>query len=346
MNAENKIPEVWALLDNVTGHNTQVLGVAESLGLPFHKKKIEYNEKAEWPNFLKLNGLATIDKSKSDNIAPPYPDIVISCGRKAASVAMSIKKTAKKNGVKTFAAHILWPGFPTNGLDLVAVPLHDSIAKKNKKKLFKFLGAPNRISREFLLNEYRIWARTIGDLPSPKITVLVGGDSKNNNFTMEHASRLVDGIVQICGHLKAAALVTTSRRTNADVARFMEDELKKRLGKYIYFHDFNRSKANPFYAYLQLADMIIVTGDSVSMISESCATGKPVYVYSPDGNAAEKHRAFQLSLAELGFVNFFDDEAKRKIIESGVPVMNRAGKNLNSAVDIAAEIKRRSKLFT
>ncbi len=339
--------EIWALLDGVTGHDTQVLGVAEALCVPFNKKKIIYNEQANKPNFLKFDGLDTVDRNRSDIIAEPWPDVIISCGRKSAAVARGIKKQARKAGKRSFAAHILWPG-SLFGFDLVCVALHDSIIWpfSGSKKLLKFLGAPNRITKEFLINEYRIWARTIGELPEPRITILIGGDSKNTNFNEVHAKILVEQIVQLSGDLKAAVLVTTSRRTNPAVATYIEEELKRRIGRYLNFHDFNKSKANPFYAYLQLADMIIVTGDSISMASESCSTGKPVYIFSPEGSVSDKHLKFHQSLFEKGYATKMDFETVNKITYSGVPKNNYADKQLNSSEDIAEQIKKRSKLFS
>jgi uncharacterized protein len=344
--SQNKAPEIWALLDGVSGHDSQVLGVVEALGLRFSKKKIAYNDSANKANFLKFDGLATIDKKKSDIISAPWPDIIVSCGRKAGAVARSIKKKARKAGTKTFAAHILWPG-STFGFDLIACPQHDIIPFpfSGSKKLYRFLGSPNRISKEFLLNEYRIWARTIGELPSPRIAVLVGGDSKKTSFTEAHAKFLSEQVVQLCSKFKTAVMVTTSRRTNETVASYLESELKRRIGRYLHFHDFNKTKANPFYAFLQLADIIIVTGDSVSMCSESCSTGKPVYIFAPEGSASEKHLEFHRALYEKGYAQEFNEEVSDKILLTGIPENNSANKALNSADDIAEEIKTRSRLF-
>jgi uncharacterized protein len=343
---QNQNLEIWALLDGVSGHDSQVSGVVEALGPRFNKKKIAYNEKAGLPNFLKFDGLATIDKKRSDLILAPWPDIIISCGRKAGVVAKAIKNKAGKDGKKTFAAHILWPG-TTFGFDMIACPKHDIIPFpfSASKKIFRFLGSPNRISKEFLLNEYRIWARTIGELPSPRIAVLVGGDSKRTSFSESHARVLCESIVELSAKFKAAVLVTTSRRTNEQVTDYMETELKRRIGRYLHFHDFNKTKANPFYAFLQLADIIIVTGDSISMCSESCSTGKPVYIYSPEGNASEKHQEFHHALYDAGYAQEFNEETKRMILEKGIAENNSMNRPLNSSSDIAAEIKIRSKLF-
>lgn len=340
---QNKNPEIWALLDGTAGHDSQVMGVAEALKLPFNRKKLTYNEKAKKPNFLKFNALNTIDARKSDIISEPYPDIIISCGRKAGSVALAIKKKAKKSGKKTFINHILWPGFPYFNYDMISVPTHDSLLfpASRSKKIFRFLGAPNRITKEFLLNEYRIWARTIGELPSPRIAVLVGGDTKRTFFNEIHARDLIDNVVNLCSELKAALLVTNSRRTRDSVTDMMQNEFKRRIGRNLHFHDFNKSKANPFYAFLQLADMIIVTGDSISMCSESCATAKPVYIYSPEGNAPDKHRQFHQMIIDKGYASNFDEKAINQILKRGIPDTNSANKSLNASQQIADEILRR-----
>ena len=51
---------------------------------------------------------------------------------------------------------------------------------------------------------------------------------------------------------------------------------------------------NPYFAYLALADAVLVTADSVSMISEAAATGKPVHVLDLDGGSAKFSRFHQL----------------------------------------------------
>lgn len=58
---------------------------------------------------------------------------------------------------------------------------------------------------------------------------------------------------------------------------------------------------NPFFAFLGLSDAVVVTGDSTSMCSEACATGRPVYIFAPPGNTAHKHKHLHQRLYELGY---------------------------------------------
>lgn len=332
--------EVWALTDDKPGHNAQVVGVCDALGMQYSKKKVVYNEKSAWPNFLKFNGLSTIDKKSSDNISPPWPDIIVSCGRRAAPVAVSIKKLAKKSGKNCYATHMMWPGLIYNKFDLVAIPEHDKIPAifSNSRKILRTLGAPNLITKDFLLQEYKIWSRTLGELPTPKISILIGGDSKKTSFTMKHAKELLDLLTDIIAGLKASVLVTTSRRTDKNVSKFLKEELTRRIGRHLYFHEFGASRANPFFAFLQISDLIIATGDSISMCSEACSTGTPVFIYSPEGNAPIKHRRFHKSMFEKGFAKPFDEKSKNLILRNFF-TSRFSGKHLATSKVIADKIK-------
>ncbi len=339
---EAKLPEIWVLVDEVAGHNAQSIGVAEAMGLPFSKKKVVYNDKAKLPNFLKFNGFSAVDIKHSDNLSG-NPDIIISCGRKLAPVALTIKNRAKKKGIKTFCCHIMWPGFwQFFGMGLVAVPSHDNLnfLLSNSKRIIRTIGSPNRINKEFLLQEFRIWGKTIGDLPSPKIVALVGGNSRKTTFSKGQAEILVDKITKLVAGLGASLLVTNSRRTDPAVTDFMKSELKKRIGRHYFFHDVHTSKANPFFAFLQLADIIIATGDSISMCSEACTTGKPLFIYSPDGNAPQKHRRFHTLLYTGGYAQELNSDSLKKILNN-YPNISFAGKALNTSKQIAEEITKR-----
>lgn len=341
---ENKLPEIWVLVDEVAGHNAQALGVAEALGLPFSKKKLIYNKNAKLPNALKFNSLSSLDLKKSDNLTGSYPDIIISCGRKTAPIAIAIKKAARKSGKNSFACHIMWPGcFTTCGFDMVAVPSHDNLNlfQRNSKRVIRTIGSPNRITKPFLLQEYRIWDKTIGELPSPRIVLLLGGDSRKTSFTKDHAKYLVNSISSLVSNFNSSLLVTNSRRTNREVSDFVKEEFKRKIGRYYYFHDVHQSKANPFFAFLQLADAIITTGDSISMCSEAASTGKPVYIFSPDGNAPQKHRRFHDLLYKEQYATEFNNASVDKILRENNLNVFYANKTLNASSYVASEIKKR-----
>jgi mitochondrial fission protein ELM1 len=342
----NKNPEIWALVDDIAGHRNQVIGVAEALGLPYTIKKIAYNDTAKMPNILKGANLKTLDKKLSDNLSAPFPDVIISAGRKGVPIIKYIKKQAKKQErKKVFACQIMWPGFPANGLDLIAVPAHDNLPKiiKNSKKTLITHGAPNLVNSQFLQQEYKIWSRTLGDLPRPKIAVLLGGNSKKIKFSMEDANKISKQLVKMMNRLNGSVYIATSRRTEKEFGDFVFYETKRKVGLNIFYHNYNESKtkANPYYALLEAADIIIITADSISMCSEACSTGKPVFIYQPENTNSSKHKKFIEGLFKQNYASKFEDAALSKIDDAMMRNFSNANHYTNPAKKVADKIIER-----
>jgi mitochondrial fission protein ELM1 len=334
-------PEVWVITDDKAGHKNQVIGVAEALGYPYLIKNLVYNKKANLPNFLKSDSLATIERGKSDKIAAPWPDIIISAGRKTVPIVKYIKKQALKAGKKKcILVQLMWPGSYSKIYDIIAVPEHDNISAsiRNKPNVLTTIGAPHRINKEMLLNEAKIWHSTLEGFPSPKLAVFIGGATKNKNFDLGNAGELTEYLMKILNHNNGSVFVSTSRRTPEMVSEYISSSLRKRYGKSIYFHDYNKSKANPYYAFLGHADVIIVTGDSISMCSEVCSAGKPVYIYSPPALTFSKHKNLHETLYKEGFAKPLDAENLKSLLESkNLTKLNK--KPLETAKIIAEKIE-------
>jgi len=297
-----KNPIIWAITDSKVGHRNQVLGVAEALGHPFEIKEIKYTDFSVLPNFLKIGMFGTsllgVDEERSDPLKKPWPDIVIAAGRRTAPIVRYIKRKA---GKKCFACQIMWPGFPTSGIDLIAVPEHDEIIET--RKIITTIGSPHRVTKETLSFEGEVWERTLDDLKKPRIAVLVGGSTAKHKFTQKHADLLAKMVKEMAENVRGSLMITTSRRTD----KHIKDTLKRVVYSSsfidIHFHDPMENKANPYYAFLALADLVVVTGDSISMCSEACASGKPVFIYAPDDLLPYKHKIMHNSLFRRGFAS-------------------------------------------
>lgn len=339
----SKLPEVWALIDDIAGHRNQVIGVAEALGMPYQVKKISFNKAAKMPNFLKGRNLKTIDIKNSDSLSAPYPDIIITAGRKSAPIAQYIKKQAKKQeGKKTFICQIMWPDFPFFGIDLIAVPEHDNLPTllAKSKKIIRTNGAPNLVSAEYLSQEFKIWSKSLGDLPHPRIAVLVGGNSKKINLNLDDANKITKQLVKMMNNLNGSIYILTSRRTDKEVGDFIFYETKRRVGLNIFYHNYNeaKTKANPYYALLEAADVIVITADSISMCSEACSTGKPVFIYKPEFMNSAKHQKFIDGLVKKEFANYFEDKSISRINVNNLRnIINNNGYN-NPAKFVANKI--------
>lgn len=313
-------PVIWVLLDNRAGNNNQSIGLAEALGVDFITKQICYNSLAKLPNFLRSTSFLAIDKASKEAIYAPYPDLIIAAGRKLAPVARYIKK---KSAGKTKLVQIMWPESAISYFDLIAVPKHDN--KKPAKNIVEIIGAINRINEDILDKHRAKWAMKFVDLPSPKITLLIGGNTKKGDFTIKHAEDLIQKTNKLAAKLGGCVLATNSRRTSKKVSEFIKNNLTCEQ----HFHDIESDKENPYFGYLAVADHIIASGDSISMCSEACSTGKAVYIYSTADTTPKKHQKFHKTLYNS---NAATELGKAQIVSNYKP-LNEAARLANIVKD-------------
>lgn len=304
---------IWALVDDRAGNTSQVLGVAEALGVPFIIKNIRYNYLGRISNRIKGKSLLGLTAASKKEICAPWPDVVISIASKMESTALYIKK----QNPATKLVHIQRPRLPISNFDLVATPEHDFLYKvegtntlalrpKIPENVLLTLGAPNRITPRVLADGQKKWEGKFKHLPHPLIAVLVGGSTNKAVFTNEIALELAAKANAIVKETGGSLLVTTSRRTPHEAISILQKELCDPK----YFYDANSIGENPYAGFLACADVIIASGDSVSMCSESCSTGKPVYIYSPPSLTPPKYRYFQKKLVAGGYANMLGDKFK------------------------------------
>jgi mitochondrial fission protein ELM1 len=129
------------------------------------------------------------------------------------------------------------------------------------------------------------------DLPRPLIAVLVGGSNKRQNCSPEVVNHLADLLIAAVRECGGALAITPSRRTGEENEKILRERLQSVP---LFFWD--GIEDNPYMGLLALADAIVVTSDSVSMVSEACATGKPVHVFNIGGDykkLSEFHRTLR-----------------------------------------------------
>jgi mitochondrial fission protein ELM1 len=157
-------------------------------------------------------------------------------------------------------------------------------------------GALHRVTRERLAAEADKFRASVAHLPRPLVCVLIGGPNRAYAMTTE----TIAGLAHKLRGLGAGLAVTPSRRTGAMNLATLRSAL---AGAPAVVWDF--AGDNPYFGWLGLADAIVVTADSVSMASEACCTGKPVFVAElPGGNP--KFRAFHMGLRQAGFTRPFE----------------------------------------
>ncbi|HHM06097.1 MAG TPA: nucleoside-diphosphate sugar epimerase [Gammaproteobacteria bacterium] len=290
--AEQDVGAVWVLADDRTGNVNQAVGVAEALGAPFAIKPLAYDRCGGWPNLVRGASLLGVAGDSRAALAPPWPRVVIAAGRRTVPVARYIKK---QSGARTFLVQIMWPGPPLGDLDLVAVPEHDEVPAQ--VNVMRTLGAPHRVTRARISAEGEKWRDCFADLPRPRIAMLVGGAARDKGFDASVAGDLGRRASELARSAGGSLLITTSRRTGV-VAR---NALLGAIDAPAYLHIWSREGDNPYFAFLGLCDGVIVTGDSTSMCSEACATGRPVYIFAPPAKTAPKHQRLHQALYAGGY---------------------------------------------
>ncbi|NDE90772.1 MAG: hypothetical protein EB059_06490 [Alphaproteobacteria bacterium] len=273
---------------------SQCIGLAQALGVTPMIKRIHLRK--FWRDlspYVTLGSRIAFSR-KGDTIEPPWPDIVIASGRQSILPALLIKKMS---GGKTFLVQIQNPAIPTSNFDLVIVPEHDKLEGKN---VISMQGALHRVTPELLQSEAQKWAPSFAHLPKPHVAVLLGGSNAVFKLDPRAVMKFGPQLAALSKQQNLSLLVTPSRRTG-EVNMVLLSALLHDCGHIIW----DGEGDNPYYGMLGSADAIIVTCDSINMVSEACRTGKPVYVIPLQGHS-DKFSSFHQHLLADGRIRMFD----------------------------------------
>ena len=261
---------VWCLLGNKAGDNTQVLALAEELGWGFQEKRIQARS---WELLVHIGAgitLAGIDATASSPLQPPWPDLVITAGRRNEPVARWIQR---QSGGTTRLVHIGRPWAPLQVWDLIVttgqyfLPAQDNIVH-NALPLHRVVDSELALAAQNLRPQ-------LASLPRPWIAALVGGDSGKFVFTASKGARMGELVNRLAVEVGGSLLVSDSPRT--PVAAM--DAFQAQLIEPNRCHRCASGADNPYTGMLALADAFVVTGESMSMLSEAAGRGKPLFVY-------------------------------------------------------------------
>jgi len=274
--------------------DAQAPGLAEAVGLPFAAKTLDFAAPWSWvPPVLWPPGVLGQTHAGAD-LAPPWPDLLISCGSNAVGPALEIKR---RGGGRPVAVHIQHPHVPLGLFDLIAAPMHDRVTGSN---VIVTRGSLNRVTPERLAQAAEAVRDQIANLPRPLVAVLVGGSNSAYDLTPPAMRDIAGQLATMARDTGGALLVTPSRRTGSENEAVLTEALQGVPGTI-----WDGTGANPYYGYLAVADAIVVTGDSVNMVSEACMTGRPVHVIDLPGRGSGKFRRFHEGLRADGLTRPF-----------------------------------------
>jgi mitochondrial fission protein ELM1 len=284
----------WILTDGKAGMETQCLGLAEALGLQPDIKRISVGKPWRWlPPQAVSRPLARLTE-KGDRLAPPWPDLLIASGRKSVAPAIAIRKAAAG---RCFTVQIQNPAVDLKNFDMVVTPLHDGLSGAN---VVSTLGAMGRVTAALLAAAAERFASRYAELPRPRIGVLVGGNNSAYRLSAGAMAAFAQSLAGLARREGAGLMVTPSRRTGSKNEAILRSALAG-----VAADIWDGAGENPYFGILGLADHIIVTADSVNMVSEAAASGKPVQVLALQGGSPKFDR-FHQAMTARGITRPYD----------------------------------------
>ena len=251
---------VWVLLGPHRGDNNQVLALAESLGLPFRAIELRYKAFAHLPAVCRSVSISQLEDSSREEIAAPWPSIVIGIGQRSVPVARYIQR--ESDGL-TKIVRLGDPMISHKHFDLVITTTQYAVRDAEN-----VVRLPLTITDQDQVQPNKLEERWLQAFEHPRRLLVIGGKTSLWRFDPELISRSIAILSQRAAIEGGSVIAVTSPRTSPELIAAARAALGE---KAVVTGPFPR-----YAALLQTAAEIHVTGDSVSMLSDAVASGKPV----------------------------------------------------------------------
>jgi len=264
-------PRVWLVLGDKLGDNAQVETVARALGWACERKTLHMRPPYAVAKPKVKASLYHLDLERCDPLEPPWPDLILTIGRRPSMAALWIRE---QSGKKT---KIVLLGKPSSKLDP-----YDLIIASAENQLPPLpnvlpIGLPlMRLDQGAIATAATVWQPHFADLPRPLIAILIGGPTGPFLFDASVTERLLATVNSVVADQGGTAYLTTSRRTPADTVATLAARLPSGARLFQWQPD---AGENPYRGLLGLADGFIVTEDSISMLVEAAQLGKPLFIF-------------------------------------------------------------------
>lgn len=309
----------WVVSDGIAGNRRQAAALAQAMGLDAIVVTIGLRAPWDWfaPRLTAGAGLA-LRRFDGAAFAPPWPDIAIGCGRRAAWLLRVLKA---RSGGRCYTVQILDPRIDAGHFDVVVAPRHDGLAGP---RVIGTIGSIHPVAPAWLAEAHARFA-ALAQWPQPRVAVLIGAGNGAQRLDEAYFRRFIDALAAAHAAAGGSFLVTLSRRTPTAQRPWLRRAFAAFPGL---FWDSEADGENPYAGLLAWADRIVVTPDSVNMLSEAAATGRPVATFAPEPIGG-KFARFHEALRRGGWLQSLD-EAPR------VPA-----RPLAETAEVAAEVLRR-----
>lgn len=307
------VPSSWVLSEAYAGLQAQGMGLAEAAGLTPEIREIA--ARGPWKFIAAKLWPRPLNALPPGQLVPPWPGLVVACGGTGAAVGAAMA------GMGTEIVAVQHPRMDVRRFRLVVVNRHDGLTGPN---VLVTRTALHRVTEARLADARHEWASRFAHLPRPLVSVLVGGSNGRFRLDAKVAAGLVAQLAAMMRADRVGLVVTPSRRTDPAVTKLFTDTLGP-LGAWVW----DGTDNNPYFGMLALSDLVVVTEDSVSMISEAMATTAPVMLARLPGRS----RRIRQFIAEVMASGRVRDFAGRYEPWPVVP--------MNDTLEAGAEMRRR-----
>lgn len=263
-------PRVWLVLGDKQGDNGQVEVLAQALGWACQRKHLVMRAPFVERKPRMRAALDHIDRSRSDALEPPWPDLILTVGRRPAMAALWIREQSQGRSkivlVGKPSGRVEWYDLIVASGEIVLPPLANVVG----------VTLPlMRVDEGAVAAAAAAWGPRLEDLPRPLIGFLIGGPTSPFVYTEAMVERLLGAARDLVRDKGGTPYITTSRRTPAWVVDALRTGLPAGGRLFVWSQ---QADDNPYRGLLALADGFVVTGDSISMMVEVIKAGKPVAI--------------------------------------------------------------------
>lgn len=262
---------VWLLIDDRPGHRTQVVGLARLLGLEATEKRLTFRPINWLPNRVLGATLVTLDRNASATLEAPFPDLAIGMGRRIVPVARWLRRAS--GGATRIVLLGRKAANDMRDIDLGIACAHFGLIQN--PRLVEVVVPPTQVDAALLAEAVAARPDPLAGLTKPRIVLLVGGPTVLHRFDAAIAEAMARSVAEATGALGGSLAIVTSRRTPDDAI-----DAIRRAAPDAHLHLWQKDRAdNPYLSYLANADLLVVTGESESMLAEASAAGRPLTIY-------------------------------------------------------------------
>jgi mitochondrial fission protein ELM1 len=262
-------PVIWLLLADKQGDNKQVFSLADNLGYRYETRFVYPKPQFTRGKPFFRPGIAHIDRDRSDPLAPPWPDVIITIGRRPTMAALWVRRRSggrtriiligrQPRYLREFALVIASCQYVTADdprIVRIALPLDDGLRRLNSPAAGDG-AAP-------------------GQAAAAEVALFVGGPTRSFRLGVAEAREMLRLATT---HGAGAPLrIVTSRRTPVDVCAWFATNLPP--GSRLCAWQPGAHTTSDYAEALAQCARFIVTGDSVSMICDVVREGKALAIY-------------------------------------------------------------------